>query len=229
MENIFRFKNEDQELYDIEINFVLNTIDKNSKLDEKTKLIIIIPSLIALNAISMFKDLIKIYLNKSLTPVTLKEIIYQSVPYIGIARVNDFLKATNDVFLELDIKLPLSKNRTVDSSNRYLKGEKIQKEIFGEAIDILKKNTPIEKKHIQDYLSSNCFGDFYTRKGLTLKEKELITFSTLVSIGCLPNQVKAHIKGNNNIGNNKDTLIEVVTLLLPFIGYPKTLNALDLI
>lgn len=38
-------------------------------------------------------------------------------------------------------------------------------------------------------------------------------------------QVKAHIRGNLNVGNDRATLMAVVTQLLPCIGYPRALNA----
>lgn len=43
--------------------------------------------------------------------------------------------------------------------------------------------------------------------------------------GCEP-QLKGHIQGNLNIGNDKDVLLSVITLLIPYIGYPRALNAL---
>ena len=85
---------------------------------------------------------------------------------------------------------------------------------------------PANQKHIQRYLSDNCFGDFLTRGGLDVKMRELLTFSMLVSLGGCESQVKGHIAGNANIGNDKATLLAVVTQLLPYIGYPRTLNGI---
>ena len=65
-----------------------------------------------------------------------------------------------------------------------------------------------------------------TRKGLEVRMRELLTFSMLVSLGGCESQVKGHIAGNANIGNDKATLLAVVTQLLPYIGYPRTLNGI---
>ena len=46
----------------------------------------------------------------------------------------------------------------------------------------------------------------------------MVTFSILVSLGSCESQEKGHIQGNVNVGNNKDTLLAVVTQLLPFIS-----------
>lgn len=68
-----------------------------------------------------------------------------------------------------------------------------------------------------------------TRTGLDLKFRELLTFVYLISMGGLEPQVKAHIQGNVNMGNDRDKLIAVVTALIPYIGYPRALNALSAI
>ena len=81
--------------------------------------------------------------------------------------------------------------------------------------------------HIQRYLSANCFGDYVARSGLDLRTRELLTFSMLVALGGADAQVKGHVAGNLNVGNDRATLLAVLTPLLPFIGYPRTLNGLN--
>jgi len=51
----------------------------------------------------------------------------------------------------------------------------------------------------------------------------------LISLGGCEPQVKGHVTGNLNVGNDRARLIDVVTQLLPYIGYPRTLNALRVI
>jgi 4-carboxymuconolactone decarboxylase len=46
--------------------------------------------------------------------------------------------------------------------------------------------------------------------------------------GCEP-QAKGHVAAILNVGNDRRTLLSVVTQLLPFIGYPRTLNAIRVI
>ena len=143
-----------------------------------------------------------------------------------MAKVRDFIGITNDILLARGVRLPLKGQSVVSFETRFNKGLELQKSIFGERIEQMHKNAPDNQKHIQRYLSANCFGDYQTRSGLNVKTRELITFSILVSLGGCESQVKSHIQGNANVGNNKDTLLAVVTQLLPFIGYPRTLNAI---
>ena len=72
----------------------------------------------------------------------------------------------------------------------------------------------------------NCFGDFVTRGGLDTGTRELLTFSMLLTLGGCEPQLKGHIRGNLNVGNDKRTLLTVITQLLPYVGYPRSLNAI---
>ncbi len=102
----------------------------------------------------------------------------------------------------------------------------MQKSIFGDMIDRMYEQSPSDQIHIQEYLSANCFGDYYTRTGLDIKTRELMTFAMLLSMGGCEPQLKGHIKGNLKVGNVKDVLLNVITQLLPYVGYPRSLNAL---
>jgi 4-carboxymuconolactone decarboxylase len=90
----------------------------------------------------------------------------------------------------------------------------------------MREAAPANQKHIQDYLSAFCFGDFYTRGALDLKSRELLTLCIISALGGCESQLKSHVLGNKNVGNDKETLISAITHCLPYIGFPRTLNAL---
>ena len=58
-----------------------------------------------------------------------------------------------------------------------------------------------------------------------MKQREMITFCFLAAQGGCEPQLTAHAKGNMNLGNDKDFLIRVISQCLPYIGYPRSLNA----
>ncbi|MDP4277249.1 MAG: carboxymuconolactone decarboxylase family protein [Bacteroidota bacterium] len=219
-------KETDPELIQVFDNFAFDDVIKYGNLDTKTRVMMILGSTIACQAQSEYKMMMNAALNVGVTPVEVKEILYQSVPYVGIAKVIDFVYLTNEILAERGIKLPLKGQSTTTPENRMEKGLALQKEIFGDMIDTMYKQSPANQLHIQQYLSANCFGDYYTRKGLDVKNRELLTYSMLISMGGTESQVKGHIVGNVAVGNNKETLLSVTTQLLPYIGYPRTLNAL---
>ncbi|HVL21454.1 MAG TPA: carboxymuconolactone decarboxylase family protein [Amaricoccus sp.] len=161
-----------------------------------------------------------------MTPVEAKEVVYQAVPYIGIARVADFLDA-NAVLSARGVEVPLPGQSTTAPETRMAKGYAVQAEISGrERIEGLYANAPADAMHIQRYLSADCFGDAYTRTGLDLPLRELLTLSILAAHGGCDPQVRGKVAANLNVGNDRALMIAVVTQLLPFIGYPRKLNAL---
>jgi len=216
----------DPELIDVFDNFAFDEVLSYGNFDTKTRLMVILASLIAQQTLSEYKAMLSGALNVGVTPVEVKEIVYQSVPYVGIAKTFDFIHATNEILESRGIKLPLEGQSTTSPETRFEKGLAVQKEIFGDMIDKMYQESPANQLHIQKYLSANCFGDYYTRKGLDIKTRELLTFSMLLSLGECEPQLKGHIQGNINIGNDKEVLLSVVTQLLPYVGYPRTLNAI---
>jgi 4-carboxymuconolactone decarboxylase len=216
----------DPELIEVFDNFAFDEVLEYGNLDTRTRLIMILGSMIACQALGEYKVMLGGALNVGVTPVEVKEIVYQSIPYVGMAKVFDFIHATNEILEKRGIKLPLEKQSTTSPETRNEKGLEIQKSIFGETIDKMYKESPANQLHIQKYLSANCFGDYYTRNGLDIKTRELLTFSMILSLGGCEPQLKGHVQGNLNVGNDKDVLLSTVTQLLPYIGYPRSLNAI---
>jgi 4-carboxymuconolactone decarboxylase len=219
-------KQTDPELIEVFDNFAFDEVVNQGNIDTRTRVMVIMASTIASQALSEYKMFVNAALNVGITPIEVKEILYQSVPYVGIAKVLDFIYATNEIFKERHIQLPLKGQSTTNSETRSEKGLALQKVIFGDRIEKMYEASPKNQLHIQKFLSANCFGDYLTRTGLDVKTRELLTYSMLISLGGVESQVKGHIQGNINVGNNKETLIAVTTQLLPYIGYPRTLNAM---
>ena len=67
------------------------------------------------------------------------------------------------------------------------------------------------------------------RTAIDLATRELLTFCILCALGGCEPQLKAHIGGNLQVGNNRQTLLSAVTWCLPYIGFPRTLNAINCI
>ena len=158
--------------------------------------------------------------------IEIREAIYQITPYIGFAKSVDALDTINKVFKADGIKLPLENQATVDDSTRFDKGLEVQIEIFGDAINQMRKNAPSDAAHFNDDLAEFCFGDTYTRGTLDLKQREMLTMAAIASLGGCEPQLKAHIAGNKSVGNTRAEVLGVLTAIHPFIGFPRTLNAL---
>lgn len=217
----------DPELIEVFDNFAFDEVLDYGSLDKRTRLKVILAALIAMQTLSEYRVMLGGALNIGVTPIEAREIVYQSVPYVGIAKAFDFIQATNEILVSRGIELPLQGQSTTSPETRFEKGLLLQKSIFGEAfIDKMYRDSPKNQVHIQRYLSDNCFGDYCTRTGLDIKTRELLTFSMLLALGGCEPQLKGHIQGNLKVGNDKETLLSVVTQLLPYVGYPRTLNAI---
>ena len=196
--------------------------EPGQQLDENTRHTAILATLLGCQGIDEFRLELPRALDAGVTPVMAKEIIYQAVDYLGIGRVLPFLDAANDILEGRGVKLPLPGQATTTMENRLEKGAQAQVDIFGESMKEAWK-----QGHINRWLAANCFGDYYTRTGLDLKQRELITFCFLAAQGGCEPQLTAHARGNMNLGNDKDFLIRVVSQCLPYIGYPRSLNAIS--
>ncbi|WP_071434612.1 carboxymuconolactone decarboxylase family protein [Angelakisella massiliensis] len=195
--------------------------EEGQQLDEITRHLAILAVLMGCQGLEEFKLAVPRALDGGLSPVMIKELIYQGVDYLGMGRVRPFLDAANGIFVERGIPLQLPKQGTTTMENRLERGVEVQAEIFGEAMKEAWK-----KGHINRWLAANCFGDYYTRTGLTLAQREMITFCFLAAQGGCEPQLIAHAGGNMRLGNDKAFLVKVVSQCLPYIGYPRSLNAM---
>ncbi len=216
----------DPELIEVFDNFAFDEVLAYGNLDTRTRLMVILASMIACQAVAEYRVMLGGALNVGVTPVEVKEIVYQAVPYVGMSKVYDFIHATNEVLESRGIQLPLEGQATTTPETRFEKGYAVQKVIVGERIEAMYADSPANQLHIQKYLSANCFGDYVARAGIDLQTRELLTFSMLLSLGGCEPQLKGHIQANVIVGNDKERLLSVVTQLLPYVGYPRTLNAI---
>jgi 4-carboxymuconolactone decarboxylase len=217
----------DPELVEYFENFALDEVLAHGGLDIHTRLMVQLAALIACQAQTLYRIILDAALTNGVTPVEAKEIVYQAVAYVGMGKAFDFVTITNQVLTDRGVELPLPGQSTTTTETRAALGLAIQKQIFGtDLIDQLYAAAPEDEQHIQRLLSANCFGDHYTRGGLDLPTRELLTFAMLVAHGGCDPQVRAHVSANLSVGNGRQLLIGVITQLLPFIGYPRTLNGL---
>jgi 4-carboxymuconolactone decarboxylase len=196
------------------------------EVDGRTRHMAILATLLGCQGIDEFKAMLPAAMNFGVTPVEIKEIVYQAVAYLGIGRVFPFLHGVNDFLTEQEIALPLEGQSMTTTENRLEKGSQAQVDIFGEGMRDFWKSGPEESRHINHWLADNCFGDYYTRTGLDYAERELITFCFLSAQGGCEPQLTSHAAANMKNGNDKLFLIKIISHCLPFIGYPRSLNAL---
>lgn len=216
----------DPDFQDILNHFIFGEVFYQGNLDDKMRELITLVVLATNQTLPQLNAHVHAALNVGLTSVEIKEAVYQCAPYIGFPKTLNAINEVNEVFKAKNIALPIESQKTVDEVNRFDKGLAVQVKIFGDVIKKMQESAPSNQKHIQEYLSTFCFGDLYTRGGLDLKTRELLTLCIITALGGAEGQVKAHVQGNKNVGNDKETLIAAITHCLPYMGFPRTLNAL---
>ncbi|MGN7397652.1 carboxymuconolactone decarboxylase family protein [Peribacillus frigoritolerans] len=216
----------DPDFQDILSHFIFGEVFYQGNLDDKMRELITLVVLATNQTLPQLNAHVHAALNVGLTSVEIKEAVYQCAPYIGFPKTLNAINEVNEVFKAKNIALPIESQKTIDEENRFDKGLAVQVKIFGDVIKKMQESAPSNQKHIQEYLSTFCFGDLYTRGGLDLKTRELLTLCIITALGGAEGQVKAHVQGNKNVGNDKETLIAAITHCLPYMGFPRTLNAL---
>lgn len=219
----------DPEWVEITANFSQNETVSVSRLTEKEQALCILSALLGCQGLGEFRNMLHAALNEGIDPVAIREVIFQATAYLGIGRTYDFLLAANEIFTLHGVKLPLAPQATTDEKTRFGDGLMKQVELFGE--DMAKRQTdgPALRRNINRWLADNCFGDYYTRNGLNDQERELITFCFLLAQGGCENQLRGHTAGNLGVGNDKEKLYSAVEQCMPYIGYPRSLNAMNII
>ncbi|KFI58068.1 carboxymuconolactone decarboxylase family protein [Bifidobacterium choerinum] len=198
--------------------------DPDTRLDPETRYLAILATLLGCQGTDEFRIQLTRALDAGLSPVEAKEVVYQAVDYLGLGRVRPFLGITNDVLEARGVSLPLPDQTTTTMDDRLEAGNAKQVELFGTGMD-----KSYERSKVNYWLADNCFGDYYTRTGLTNAQREMVTFCYLSAQGGVEPQLFAHAKANIGLGNDADFLRKVTLQCLPYIGYPRTLNTLRIV
>jgi 4-carboxymuconolactone decarboxylase len=101
----------DPELIEVFDNFAFDEVLRHSALDTRTRLMVQLAALISCQALTEYRVMLGAALTAGVTPVEVREIAYQAVPYAGMGKAFDFICATNDVLTEHGVALPLEAGR----------------------------------------------------------------------------------------------------------------------
>ena len=219
----------DPELMDILQKNIFADVFSVGELNYQERELITVVALTTLQTLPQLKAHIGAALHVGNTPLSVREAIYQCAPYIGFPKTLNAIAVFNEVMHEKNIQLPLQNATTVTEENRHEKGLEIQTMLYGNEVKKAMQSLPGEYKDaVPDMLTDFCFGDFYTRDGLTIKQRELFALVILTALGA-EKQLSAHIVGAMKAGNDKETLLATMVQLIPYIGFANAMTAINLI
>lgn len=112
------------------------------------------------------------------------------------------------------------------TTERYQRGWEKLMEIDGEGggrvIESLQDIAPDLGRYVVEF----AFGDIYSRDGLDLKQRQLVTLASLTTQGGCEPQLQVHINAALNVGLSPQEIIEAITHCIPYTGFPRVLNAI---
>lgn len=217
----------DPEFMDILQKFIFGEVSEVGSLDNQMRELITVTVLSVMQTLPQLKAHVGACLNVGVTPVEIREAVYQVAPFIGFPKTLNAINAMNEVFAQNEIALPLSPQGTVTDENRREKGAEVQAPLYGAEIKEKYRHLPdFAAKAIPDFLTELAFGDFYTRDGLSVRTRELLVVCILVTLGTL-SPLKAHVAANEKLGNGKERIYAALLQCLPYIGFPSIFAAID--
>jgi 4-carboxymuconolactone decarboxylase len=217
----------DPELMAILRHVIFGEVFQIGRLDDRVRELITVVLLVTNQTLPQLRSHTAAALNVGATPIEIREAVYQCAPFLGFPKTLNGLTVINDVFTERGIALPLPDQATVTEDERFERGREIQLPLYGDEIRDNLAGLPDELRGaLPRLLTELCFGDFYTRSGLDLALRELLVLCVLAALGGADVQVRAHAAGNLKAGNTVETQTAAMIHSLPYIGFPRALNAI---
>lgn len=163
-----------------------------------------------------------------LSPLEIRETIYQCAPFIGFPKTLNAIAAMNETFAASGISLPLENAETVSEDTRLEEGLAVQTPVYGDEIAKRYAWLPSEfAESVPRWLTELGFSDFATRKGLSGKTRELLTVVILAAMGGAETQVRSHVIGALKVGNTEEEIVCALCHAMPYMGVPRLFNALN--
>src|SRR3954467_3911386 len=112
----------DPDFQDILNRFIFGEVFYQGNLDDKQRELITLVVLTTNQTLPQLKAHVGAAINVGLTPVEIKEAIYQCAPYIGFPKTLNAINEANEVFKAKNIVLPIESQKQVNEENRFDKG-----------------------------------------------------------------------------------------------------------
>ena len=217
---------DDPELGEILRRFIFGDVFDTGVLDDRTRELITVTVLACLQTLPQLKAHTAAALAVGVTPVEIREAVYQLAPFIGFPLTLNAVATINETFRERGVALPLPDQGTVAEADRYARGLAEQLPLYGNEIkdNLADLPAPFDEA-LPRFLTELCFGDFYTRTGLTLAQRELLVLCALATIGDTSAQLGPHVRACIHVGNSKTTVVAALVHCFPYIGFPRAVAA----
>lgn len=210
------------------ISFVYGEIYPRSHLILKDRQLVTVAALAALgNARPQLKFHIAGALNVGCSATEIIELMMHLVVYAGFPAGLNGVFAAKEVFQERGVMFDPAPQTSPAQDARFRRGWDALSRIDGHAgeqvISALNDLAPDLGRFIIEF----GFGDIYTRPGMNLLQRELVTVGALTALGTATPQLKVHVHGLLNVGGTREQLVEAVIHVAAYAGFPAAINAMS--
>ena len=207
--------------------FIFGDIFDTGALDDQTRELITVTVLACLQALPQLKSHTAAALRVGVPPVQIREAVYQLAPFVGFPRTLNAVATINEVFRSSRHRAAAARPghdhrrrpacEAASPSRLPLYGDEIKD-------NLADLPEPFDEA-LPRFLTEFCFGDFYTRGGLTLAQRELLVLCALATIGDTAAQLGPHGRACLQVGNTKTVVIAALVHCFPYIGFPRAVAA----
>ena len=108
----------------------------------------------------------------------------------------------------------------MENEDLYNRGMNIRRKVLGDAhVDKAAANRTDFDSDFQEYITKNAWGSVWSRPGLTLRERSLITIALLTALGH-EEELAFHLRATRNTGASEDDIKEVLLHTAVYSGVP---------
>lgn len=117
----------------------------------------------------------------------------------------------------------------MENKQRLINGKAMLQRVDAEAADHVMASLDRVAPDVAKLILEFAFNDIYTRPGLSLQQRELVTITSLLTQGDTADQLRVHLNGCLNVGLSRTEIVETCIHCIPYVGFPKVLNALTVV
>lgn len=100
------------------------------------------------------------------------------------------------------------------------------KEVDGQAGEAVIESLRDIAPDLGRYVIEFPFGDVYSRPGMDLRTRELVTVAALTAMGNCRPQLRVHANGALNVGCSQEEIVETIIQMAVYAGFPSALNGM---
>ncbi|WP_291456444.1 carboxymuconolactone decarboxylase family protein [Actinomyces sp. oral taxon 448] len=219
----------DPELLEILQNEIFGEVFATPGLTDAEREMLTVAVLAAMQTLPQLRAHLGAALNTGLTPLQLRETIYQCAPYIGWPKTLNAVGTLGEALTAAGVKTPLEPAGAVAYEDREAAGAAIQTPLYGEEVKEVFAALPEPYgEFLPHLLTSNAFGDIETRGVLDVPTRELIVLVVVAALGAAT-QLGPHVAGAIRAGNSRQKAAAALVQVLPYIGGPYAMSGLALV